>query len=262
MQTTDISWTGLFLGSLILIIPFSVLWYYRTGMVRALLWAFVRMAIQLSLVGIYLRYIFEINSIVLNLAWVVLMIVAASFTISKRSNLRPKKFFMPLVIGILAGLVTNAVIFDLVVLGNDSFLNARYLIPIAGMIIGNCLTGAIVGTRSFYQSLSKDEDRYMYYLACGAARSEALFPFIRDSLKDAFSPQIASTAAIGLIWLPGMMTGQILGGSSPLTAIKYQILIMIAIFAAGVLTVWLSIILSKSSAFDELEMLDRGVFRE
>lgn len=91
-----------------------------------------------------------------------------------------------------------------------------------------------------------EKARYKYSLIAGATRSEALRPFISEALKISFAPTIASNATIGLIWLPGMMTGQILGGSDPMTAIKYQILIVISIFVGGVVTVFTALSLSRN----------------
>jgi len=260
METNDISWLNLILGSLILILPVWIFYFYKTKLVKSIVIAFLRMAVQLFLVGLYLSYIFELNSFWLNSVWLVIMVVAACFTVIKRSDLNYRYFLIPVAIGVLANVIVNIVIFAFIVIGKDHFFNARYLIPITGMIIGNCLNSAVIGTSSFYKSLVKDEERYRYYLISGATRNEALFPFFSDALKAAFNPTIASTATIGLIWLPGMMTGQILGGSNPMTAIKYQILIIFAIFAGGVFTVFLSLFFSEKFAFDSFDNLNRKAY--
>lgn len=262
MGSTDISWLSLALGSLIMLIPVWVFVYYKADLLKPTLWAFGRMALQLLLVGVYLKYIFEFDSVWLNTCWVVAMIIAASLSIIKRSDLILKKMLIPVSAGVIANVLINSVIFDFVLLGSENYFSARYIIPIAGMIIGNSLSSAVIALRSFYSALVKEEERYRYLLMCGATRNEALSGFIAKSLKDAFSPTIASTATIGLIWLPGMMTGQILGGSEPVTAIKYQIMIIIAIFAGSVITVFLSLYLSKKFAFNEFDVLDKGIVRE
>jgi putative ABC transport system permease protein len=259
MHVTDISWFNLAIGSVIIVIPFIIFYYYRTGLVKATAIAFGRMAVQLFLVGIYLKYIFEFNAIWLNVLWVVVMAFVASYTVVKRSELKQNKFYVPVFIGISANIFINGLLVAFIVIGTESFFNARYIIPIMGMFIGNSLNSSIIGLRSFYKSLSQDEERYRYYLMCGAEKSEALFPFLSEALKDAFSPTIASTATIGLIWLPGMMTGQILGGSDPLTSIKYQIMIMIGIFAGSVISVFVSLVLSKRFVFDKRDMFDKSV---
>ncbi|MFH1050018.1 MAG: ABC transporter permease [bacterium] len=259
MGTSDISWINLGIGSIIMIVPVIIFYYYRTGLVKPMLIAFARMTVQLFLVGIYLKYIFEFNALWLNLLWVVVMAFVAAYTVVKRSNLIQKKFYIPVFSGIGANIIINGILVAYIVVGVDSFFNARYIIPIMGMFIGNSLNSAIIGLRSFYKSLSHDEERYRYYLMCGADKNEALFPFISDAMKDAFSPTIASTATIGLIWLPGMMTGQILGGSDPLTSIKYQIMIIIGIFAGSVISVFVSLTMSKRFVFNKFDLFDKTV---
>jgi len=249
------------LGALIIIIPIIILYYYRTGLNKPLAIAFLRMIVQLSLVGLYLEYIFDLNSILVNIAWAVLMILAAAYTIVERVELQLKYFFLPILIGIIVGIIVNGSVFAFLLVGSDSFFDARYIIPIMGMLIGNSLNSAIIGVRSFFKKLSSDIERYRYYLMCGATRNEALFQFISEAMQDAFSPTIASTATIGLIWLPGMMTGQILGGSYPITAIKFQIMIIITIFVGSVITLFISLNLSKRFVFDEYDMFDRSIYR-
>jgi putative ABC transport system permease protein len=178
------------------------------------------------------------------------MIVAASVSIIKRSEINSRKFIMPVVAGIVGDVLINGLIYTLIIMDYRDFFQARYLIPIIGMVIGNCISNSIIGIRSFYKGVSEGVDRYKYYLACGADRSEAIKPFFAEALRTSFGPTIASNATIGLIWLPGMMTGQILGGSDPMTAIKYQILIVTSIFVGGVVTVFISLSLSKRYAFD------------
>lgn len=262
MNQEEISWLGLAFGSFAIAIPIVILYYYKTGLIKPLAIAFARMIVQLSLVGLYLEYIFDLNSIYINVAWVFIMILAASFTIVERVELKLRYFFLPIFLGIIADIVVNGSIFAFIVIGTDSFFDARYMIPIVGMLIGNCLNSAIIGVRGFYQKLINEVERYRYYLMCGATRNEAIFQFISESMKDAFSPTIASTATIGLIWLPGMMTGQILGGSDPLIAIKFQIIIIITIFVGSVITVFVSLNMSKRIAFDSFDMLDKSIFVE
>ncbi len=260
MGSIDISWLNLALGCLCLIVPIGILSYFKTGLGKAALGAYARMTGQLVLVGLYLGVVFDYNSIYVNAAWVILMIVAASFTIVQRTELKKKYFLLPVMSGVIAGTVFTGAIFLFLVIGPDEFFNARYIIPITGMIIGNCLNSSIIGIRSFYKSIDKEYERYKYFLMSGADRKEALFDFMSEALKSAFGPSVASTATIGLIWLPGMMTGQILGGSDPMLAIKYQVLIVASIFAGASLTVFTSISISRKLAFDDFGMINRNVF--
>lgn len=233
----DISWIDVISVSGILIIPIFVLAYYKTGQLKTMGWSFLRMTLQLSLVGFYLEYIFEIDSVAINMAWVFLMIIAAGFTITKRSDISLSRYYLPVTAGIIVNVLINGLVFAFFIFEDNSFFSARYIIPVMGMVIGNTLNTAIVAIRAYFSSLKKERQKYRYYLMLGASENEALYKFSSEAMKIAFSPMLASVATMGLIWLPGMMTGQILGGSNPLTAIKYQFLIMIAIFTGSVITV-------------------------
>lgn len=258
MGVQDISWVDLGLGYLLLVIPLLAFRYYQTGLVRSTLIAIARMTVQLLLVGAYLGVIFRWNSVWVNILWVVAMVVVAAFTVVRRSELSRKLFLVPVLIAIAASVLLVDVYFLGVVVRLDFLFDARYFIPITGMLIGNCLSNNIVALNTFYHSLSKEQTLYRFALANGATRNEALAGFMREALRKSLNPTIATTAVVGLISLPGMMTGQILGGSNPEVAIKYQIMIMITILVSTLLTVILSILICNRFVFDGFGRLRTG----
>jgi putative ABC transport system permease protein len=146
------------------------------------------------------------------------------------------------------------------VIGLKNMLTARYFIPITGMLLGNSLKNVIIALDAFYRRIDAEEVTYRWLLGNGAEHSEALLPFMQQALRKAFNPLIATTAVMGLISLPGMMTGQILGGSDPMVAVKYQIMILIVIFSSTILNVWLTIRFSQRVAFDRMGNLKRDIF--
>jgi len=223
--------------------------------------ATARMTVQLLLVGMYLEYIFKLNNALINIAWVVLMSVIASYTIIRRSGLKMKLFFIPVLLsGVISIAVTDAYFLGFVI-KLDNVFNARYFIPVTGMLLGNTIKNVVIAVDAFYKRIDDEETYYRRHLANGATKKEALLPFMRDALRVAFNPMIATTAIMGLISLPGMMTGQILGGSNPNVAVKYQIMLMITIFSSAVLNVVLTILFSNRIAFDAFGNLKKGIFR-
>ncbi|MEE4176640.1 MAG: ABC transporter permease [Bacteroides sp.] len=255
MNIYEISWPSLGLGYILLIIPFSLLYLFRTGLVKETLVAVVRMTIQLFLVGLYLEFLFRLNNPWVNIAWVLLMIVVASTATTRRSELQGRLFFLPVALAILFSMIIIDAFFLGLVIRPENFFEARYFIPITGMIIGNCMERNIIALNSFRAQIFREMSTYRYFIANGATRHEALLPFIRNALRNAFNPLIANMAVIGLIALPGTMTGQILGGSSPNQAIRYQILLLLGIFIATMMTVVLTILLSRRMLFDEMDNL-------
>ena len=254
MGAQDISWIDLSIGYLLIIIPVIAFWYYNTGMIKATLIAVARMTIQLFLVGLYLEYIFNLNSAWLNAGWVLAMVIIASFTVVHRSGLTRKLFLVPVLIAMLISIFFIDVYFLAIVVKLDYLLEARYFIPITGMLIGNSLSNNIIALNSFYKGLDRDQVQYRFALANGATRHEALKNFIAEALRKSLNPTIATTSVVGLISLPGMMTGQILGGSDPSVAIKYQIMIMITVLVSSLITVILSIIISNKFVIDNMGM--------
>ena len=249
----DIEWIYLLLGYLLLLIPITGLGYFRTGLIKPTLIAVARMTAQLVLVGLYLEFIFTLNNKWVNLLWVLLMVTFASLAVISRTSLRYKYYLFPVFWATALSLAVIVAYFFVVVLRLENYFEARYLIPITGMLLGNCLNSNIIGLNAYYSRLRLEQQLYRYALANGATRAEALQPFIKDALIKAFNPSIASMAVIGLVSLPGMMTGQILGGSDPVVAIKYQIMIMISIFTASLLTVILTIFFANRYAFDSYD---------
>lgn len=257
---SDISYLNLALGYFLIIIPIVILAYYKTGLVKDTIIAIIRMTIQLFLVGFYLKYIFEWDKWWLNLLWGFIMIVVAAVTIGRRSNMKQAIFIVPIFMAILTSMIIVDGYFLGIVVKLDNVFSAMYFIPITGMILGNCLRSNVIALNTYYKKLHKDRVMYRFYIANGATRGEALKAFMREALITSFNPSIANTAVIGLISLPGMMTGQLLGGSSPNVAIKYQIMLVITIFVASIITVFLTIKIVNLFVFDNFDRLKTKLF--
>lgn len=261
MGAQDISWINLISGYLLLIIPILTFTYYKTGLIKDTLWAVGRMTIQLLMVGTYLEFIFTLNSWVINLVWVIIMIAVTAFTVIDRAQLSRKLFLLPVFASVLISLSVVDLYLLGIVLKLDFIFDARYFIPITGMLIGNTLADMVVSLNNFYKGIRKQQTTYRFALANGASRTEALALFMREAIRVTMNRSIATIAVMGLVSLPGMMTGQILGGSSPSVAIKYQVLIMLTIFVSSLITNVLTLLFSCRKAFDSMGNLRKEVIR-
>ena len=261
MKTIDIPYTSLLFLLILLIIPLVFFYIYRIRLIKSSTIAVLRMTIQLFLVGIYIRYLFELNNNLINIVWILVMITIASFSVIRSTELDMRKFIIPTFLSLLFGVLIVLFYINGIVINIENIFDAKYLIVIGGMLIGNSLRSNIIGINNFYQGIKRNENRYLYTLSAGATRSEALIPFLRTSLSDALKPTIANMATIGIVFLPGMLTGQILGGSDPLVAVKYQILIMVAIFVSSFISIGLAIVLTVRSSFDGYGILDKSIFK-
>ena len=252
MQTTDISNISMLLGLLLMALPIYFFWKYNTGMVKSTIIAIARMVVQLLLVGLYLKYLFLWDNPLLNIAWVLIMVVVATETSLTRTKLKRSVMMIPLLVGFVSASLLVGLYFLGVVLKLDNIFNAQYFIPILGILMGNMLGVNVIGLNTFYYNLLREKSCYYYLIGNGATVDEATAPFVRQALTRAFSPAIANMAVMGLVALPGTMIGQILGGSSPDVAIKYQMMIIVITIAASIISLMSTIYLSKRDTFDAM----------
>jgi len=260
-EALDIGTTGLVLGYALLIFPLAFILYYRVKLLKSLTVSVLRLTIQLLLVGLYLQVVFKLNAWWLNLAWLGVMLLAADASLVNASRLKLPRFALPIFGSLLIGTGIPLLYLLAVIIRLPNIMDARYFIPIAGMIMGNSLRADIVGLSSFYSSLQTEERVYLLALAQGACRREAVRPFLQRAYTASLSPTLATMATIGIVSLPGMMTGIILGGTDPFIAIKYQIAIMMAIFSGTAIAVILGMVLTLNISFNRLGVLDPAIFK-
>jgi putative ABC transport system permease protein len=232
----------------------------RLSINKKIIISVARMCVQLGFVGVYLKFLFKYNSPILNTIYLLIMIAIACQSIIRSSNLKIKFFFIPVFFSLLIPFTIILFFFNSVVVRIDNLFEAKYLIPIGGMLLGNSLRSMIIGLNNFYAGIKKDEKVYLYSISLFNSRIKALEPYFKESFIAAITPTIASMATIGLVSLPGMMTGQILGGSIPTVAIKYQIAIMFSIFYTEYFSTILSVIFSLKVGFNKLDVLNKDIF--
>jgi len=185
---------------------------------RQVIVANARMLLQLLLVGYVLNYIFGADRSLIVIGVLILMLLAASWIALRPLAHRDAALYGIVVVSLFAGGVTTLALVTQLVLSLDHWYEPHYMIPLAGMIFSNCMnTISLAGERfEAEQRNHADLDR-----AC------------RTALNAALIPQINSLLAVGIVALPGMMTGQILSGVSPLIAAQYQIVVMCMIFGSA-----------------------------
>ncbi len=260
METVDISFASLGLAAILFVVPLIASRVYGLGLSRPLFWATVRMSVQLALIGVFLKYLFIWNHPVLNVLWLTVMILVAVASAVKDSAMRLRVVLWPVFAAFFFSTMLIVLFLNTLVIRIDRVFDARYLVVLGGMLLGNSLRGNIIGITSFYQQIRKDTKRFFYTLGLGASLDEALRPYFRASIQLALKPTIAAMATMGIVSLPGMMTGVILGGTSPDVAIKYQIMIMIAIVVSTVSSVVLTIDLTRRVCFSPNGALRTDIF--
>lgn len=261
MEIYDISYLSLLACFLLLLLPVLISHYLKLGIINETFVSFSRMVIQLAFVGFFLTVLFDLNNSFVNLSWLLIMIIVATHANIKDLDLNMKKLMFPILLSFIGGNFFILLYFNNFVVDLQNLFDARFLIPIFGMFLGNSLRGNIVGIGDFYDMIRRNENRYLYSLSLGATKYEAILPYARKSLNLALKPSIASMSTVGLVSLPGMMTGQIIAGSSPILAIKYQMAIMVGIYVSTVLTITIGIFMTIRSSFDAHGILRKDIFK-
>lgn len=257
-----ISTIRLIVGFGLLVVPVALSLLYRLSLIRRIFIAVGRMTGQLFLVSILLIYLFDWDNSLINIGWILLMIIFASFSAISNSQLNFRVFFFPVFLSYTIGAGSVLLFFSKVIVDADQLFSVQLFVVVGGMLLGNSLNSVIIGISRYYEGIQKESKRYQYLLSLGATAWEAQRPFFREAIMASLNPFLATMATMGVVFLPGMMTGQLLGGAAPNTAIKYQVAIMLAIFTAVTLSVSLSLILSSRKSFDDYGNLKEDVFRK
>lgn len=218
---------------------------------RRLAIASVRTVLQLLLVGYILRWVFALDNPLAVALIMILMIAAATQAALTRPartypGAAPRVFFGL----VLSGIVTCLVVTQ-VVIGVEPWYNPQYLIPLLGMILGNSLNGISLALDQVLGQFWDKRALVETELAHGATRWEAAHDIVSDAVRLGMIPIINSMSIVGLVSLPGMMTGQILAGMDPLEAVKYQIVVMFMIAAATSIGCILVVMLTYYRLFND-----------
>jgi putative ABC transport system permease protein len=230
-MASDIGWTGLAASTVLVAVAIGLSFSQRLNLERSIVWASVRALVQLLLVGVALDFVLS-EALAWSWAWVVAMTLFAADTVRRRAPEVPRVFTLALAAFLAASAVSLFVLFALGVFA----LEPRTLIPLAGMTIGNSMTATVVVARRVLDELRDKRDEVEARLALGIAASDAARPYVRSAVRTAMIPQIETTKAVGLVFLPGAMTGLILAGTPPLEAVKVQAAVMYLILGATATT--------------------------
>ena len=250
-----ISYLGIISIAILIIPTLFINKYLEIKLNKDIVVSILRMFVQLSIVGLYLQYIFDLNNSLLNIAYMLIMMIVASHSIISSAKFKMNKLFLPIAASVIIPNFLIIIFFNFIVIGLDNPFNARYLITIGGMILGNVLKGDIISIMTFYNGIKDNYNKINYDLALGATLFQATKPYLKKTIKVAIKPSISTAATMGIVSLPGMMTGQILSGSLPMAAIMYQIAIMIAIYVSRYFSVIFLLYLTKNVMFDKNEQL-------
>ena len=209
---------------LFMLLPLSVVWYYYyiwTDNTTEVLYATIRMVIQLVLIGYALIYIFKNDSWYLGFFIILFMIIMSSFIVLRNVEQKSVSLYLAIFFAIAIGGSVNLILVIEFVLDLTPFYEPRYVIPIAGMLYANAMNAVSLAAERFEKEFKVLEAKEASKVA----------------FKASMIPKINTFLAVGIVSLPGMMTGQILSGIDPLIAVRYQIVVMAMILGSSGISV-------------------------
>ena len=233
-SVTTIPIESLLLGFVPVLLLIGIMRAWGLNALQAM-YANVRMLVQLLLIGYVLTYIFETDEPVLVVLVVVFMIAMSSWIALRPLADRGIKPYSIVTIAIGVSGLGVLILITQIILELPRWFEPRFVVPLAGMIFANSMNTISLAGERFHAERGRGED----YLSARRLAMEA-----------AMIPQVNALLAVGLVSLPGMMTGQILSGVEPLTAARYQIMVMCMIFSTAGLAAVLYMALKKNSATD------------
>ena len=227
----------------------------KLGITKNVLLGTVRSFAQLTVMGYVLGWIFDLEKWYLTVLMLLIMLIFATYDSYKRIDFRLGSTFPCCLIAMVAGTAFPLAFMFYIVLRITPWYNPQYVIPISAMVISNTMTAISICLNTFGNELRLRRFEVETKLSLGANRGKALEVIRKSAIKAGLIPTINALMVLGIVKLPGMMTGQILGGVAPVESVKYQLLIMYMISSATAVSLFVLVYLVEKGVFNNREQL-------
>lgn len=232
MSPTSIGWVALVASLIFVAIAVSVTWQQRLDLTRPIVVSVARSLVQMAIVAAALVPIVDDDTpLAWSWLWVVGIVVFAAVTVVRRAPDVEGLIWVALAANVAVAVMGLSIIFGLQIFE----LDGRSLVPVAGMVIGNSMKAGVVAASRVAEAVADQRAEIEAGLALGLTPAVASRRLVRAALRTAISPQVEQTAALGVVFLPGAMTGLILAGVEPLDAVRAQLALMYVILAGVVI---------------------------
>ncbi len=205
--------------------------------------------VQLTAISFILRPIFTLQKPILVISYMMVLTVLAAFESSRRTKYVIKLQFTTTLVSLLSNVILTTLYAFRIVIKPTPFYNPQCVIPVCGMLLGNCINGVSLSLNSLTSSIIEKQREIELYLSFGATGNEAVNRLLRESIQAGLTPVLNNMSVMGLISIPGMMTGQILGGSSAVQAARWQMIIMYLVASSIFGTVLMQNLWTTRNAF-------------
>jgi putative ABC transport system permease protein len=245
----QIGWGQLVFGFAFVLAAGVTSLYHALKLERDLIVGAVRTFIQLFILGYVLKYVFNLDNLWLVLALFCVMTLFAAWTVRGRVRERRISFFWPILVSMILSYALVSFVVTEVVIGVAPWWRPRYFIPLSGMVIGNSMNAIAVALERLLSELKGRRAVVEMMLCHGADYKEASRDIVGNAMRAGMIPSINSMMAAGVVFIPGMMTGQILAGADPLMAVRYQIMVMVMLVGSTAIGSLLVVLLVRKRCF-------------
>jgi putative ABC transport system permease protein len=226
-QIIDISTPQLLLALLFIMVAQASSFIYHLGLNRDITIGTLRTFSQLFLMGYVLTFILKTSSPWLTLGVFMVMVVSAMFIIKGRVKEKQIPYIIPTFLTMFISYLATALFVSGLVIGITPWWEPRYFIPAGGMVIGNSMSALAISLERLFRDMRQQKEVVEMKLSLGANYREASNDIFKNAVTAGMIPSINAMMGVGLVFIPGMMSGQILAGTDPLIAIRYQIVVML-----------------------------------
>lgn len=254
-QIVEISLWQLALSLLFILIAQVASFVYHLGLNRDITVGTVRTFAQLFLMGYALTFIFQLENLWFTLGIFVIMAVSAFFIVRGRVKEKQVSYILPTFLTMFISYFVTSLFVSGLIIGVTPWWEPRYFLPISGMVIGNSMSALAISLERLFGEMRQQRGLIETRLCLGANYKEASSEMFKNAITAGMIPSINAMMGVGLVFIPGMMSGQILAGADPLQAIRYQIVIMLMLVGSTATTSFIAILIVRKRCFGRGEEL-------
>jgi putative ABC transport system permease protein len=256
-KTTDLSltWGEVGIAACLLAINAIVSLVLKLGLAKQIALSSLRMTIQLAILGLVLKQIFDLSFAAPVLGLAALMTIVAGVSAVRRIDIRFSSIYPTAVFAVWASSWIVTAVTVLMIVRPQPWHSPQVVIPLLGMVLGNSLTGISLGMERFLRELRNRRGEVEALLSLGATRWESCRDQFAGATRTAMIPILNTMSVAGIVSIPGMMTGQLLAGASPIQAVQYQVMIMFVIAAA----IALGVVIALAIAYRKVTTADHQI---
>jgi len=226
----------LVLTMVLIVVALSVSRWQQLGLEGQLFFSAIRAFLQLIAVGYILELVFTLETVWGVLAVLLFMVGIATTATKNRISQKLSQLFWWVGGSLLLTTSLTLGYVMMLIIQPSIWYDPQYWIPLAGIIIGNAVNGATIAGERLVSAIENNRGEIETHLCLGATPKSAIEPYRRQAIRAGILPNLNQMALVGIVTLPGILTGQLLGGVNPLNAVSYQILILFSLVLANLLT--------------------------